>query len=96
MEHNEKEAYHGDGHDNGKADVESPHPEPNEEEFNLAAKHEQLERGLKSRHIQFLALGECLFFLFLFSSFLPMRIFSSLGRRAIGSYCYLRELEATM
>ena len=26
-------------------------------EFNLAKKHDQLERGLKSRHIQFLALG---------------------------------------
>jgi amino acid permease len=26
-------------------------------EFNLANGHQQLERGLKSRHIQFLALG---------------------------------------
>jgi amino acid transporter len=26
-------------------------------EFNLAQGHNQLERGLKSRHIQFLALG---------------------------------------
>jgi amino acid transporter len=26
-------------------------------EFNLAQRHRQLERGLKSRHIQFLALG---------------------------------------
>jgi amino acid transporter len=27
-------------------------------EYNLAAQHDQLERGLKSRHIQFLALGK--------------------------------------
>jgi amino acid transporter len=27
-------------------------------EFNLAQQHDQLERGLKSRHIQFLALGK--------------------------------------
>lgn len=30
-------------------------------EYNLADSHDQLERGLKSRHIQFLALGMCLF-----------------------------------
>lgn len=36
-------------------DVESHHE--GETEFNLAAEHDQLERGLKSRHIQFLALG---------------------------------------
>lgn len=28
-------------------------------EYNLADSHDQLERGLKSRHIQFLALGMC-------------------------------------
>jgi amino acid transporter len=27
-------------------------------EYNLANSHDQLERGLKSRHIQFLALGK--------------------------------------
>lgn len=26
-------------------------------DYNLASSHDQLERGLKSRHIQFLALG---------------------------------------
>lgn len=30
-------------------------------EFNLANQHDQLERGLKSRHIQFLALGKSRF-----------------------------------
>ncbi|KAG0224210.1 hypothetical protein BGW42_005289 [Actinomortierella wolfii] len=30
---------------------------PTNQEYNLAAKHDQLARGLKSRHIQFLALG---------------------------------------
>jgi len=42
--------------DNGNQDYESPPAEGNEE-FNLAVKGQQLERGLKSRHIQFLALG---------------------------------------
>jgi hypothetical protein len=32
-------------------------------EYNLAHEHNQLERGLKSRHIQFLALGMELLFL---------------------------------
>jgi amino acid permease len=44
--------------DNGNQDYESPPAEGNEE-FNLAVKGQQLERGLKSRHIQFLALGKC-------------------------------------
>jgi amino acid transporter len=39
----------------GSPDLESHHE--GDTEFNLAAKHDQLERGLKSRHIQFLALG---------------------------------------
>jgi yeast amino acid transporter len=38
-------------------DVESSRPAENVE-YNLANTHDQLERGLKSRHIQFLALGE--------------------------------------
>lgn len=38
-------------------DVESSRPAENVE-YNLANSHDQLERGLKSRHIQFLALGE--------------------------------------
>ncbi len=45
---------------NGESDIkyenevkeEGPNPE-----YNLARDHNQLERGLKSRHIQFLALG---------------------------------------
>ena len=54
----DKYASPGEGHDHGKQDVESP-PAEGHSEFNLAEKHQQLERGLKSRHIQFLALGEC-------------------------------------
>lgn len=38
-------------------DVESPYPE-GQTEFSLAGEGAQLERGLKSRHIQFLALGK--------------------------------------
>lgn len=38
-------------------DVESP-PTGEQSEFNLANQKDQLERGLKSRHIQFLALGK--------------------------------------
>lgn len=45
-------ASNGDHHN---VDLESP---TGDREFNLAGQHEQLERGLKSRHIQFLALGE--------------------------------------
>jgi yeast amino acid transporter len=33
-------------------------------EFNLANGHQQLERGLKSRHIQFLALGMTLILMY--------------------------------
>jgi len=36
-------------------------------EYNLARGHNQLERGLKSRHIQFLALGMALIFTSTFS-----------------------------
>ncbi|KAG0053859.1 hypothetical protein BGZ90_006121, partial [Linnemannia elongata] len=36
--------------------IEANQPLENSE-YNLANKHDQLERGLKSRHIQFLALG---------------------------------------
>ena len=45
----------GASKEGGSPDVESHHE--GETEFNLAAEHDQLERGLKSRHIQFLALG---------------------------------------
>lgn len=38
-------------------DVESP-SNGEQGEFNLADRSDQLERGLKSRHIQFLALGK--------------------------------------
>lgn len=48
----EKEASYG--HD--VTHVESAAPA--NPEFSLAADNEQLQRGLKSRHIQFLALGE--------------------------------------
>ncbi|RDL30169.1 Uncharacterized protein BP5553_10447 [Venustampulla echinocandica] len=39
------------------AEEDVGHPVSGENEFNLADGHNQLERGLKSRHIQFLALG---------------------------------------
>lgn len=40
---------------------EASHQGENENiEYNLANSHDQLERGLKSRHIQFLALGKSL------------------------------------
>lgn len=45
-----------EAHDAGSQDVESRQVEDSGE-FNLAAQGDQLERGLKSRHIQFLALG---------------------------------------
>lgn len=38
-------------------DTEVGPPTGHKKEFNLADEHNQLERGLKSRHIQFLALG---------------------------------------
>jgi amino acid transporter len=40
-------------HDGGSAE----HQPVQNGEYNLAAEHDQLARGLKSRHIQFLALG---------------------------------------
>jgi amino acid permease len=52
----DKEIDPADSGNQGNVDVESPKGES--QEFNLAGKHEQLERGLKSRHIEFLALGE--------------------------------------
>jgi amino acid transporter len=41
----------------GTVDLEGTSSPTNNQEFNLASGHDQLERGLKSRHIQFLALG---------------------------------------
>lgn len=41
------------------AEEEAVRPGSVHNEFNLAQGHNQLERGLKSRHIQFLALGMC-------------------------------------
>lgn len=50
--------YEDDGPKEGqRVDVESARDTSNVE-FNLASGSDQLERGLKSRHIQFLALGE--------------------------------------
>ncbi|OAQ96153.1 hypothetical protein LLEC1_03596 [Akanthomyces lecanii] len=54
----EKKVSH-DGHGSGDSynlNIEASQPAETAE-FNLANKHDQLERGLKSRHIQFLALG---------------------------------------
>lgn len=48
-------------------------------EFNLANQHDQLARGLKSRHIQFLALGKCLFFFAWAFAFAPCARFFRLG-----------------
>lgn len=42
--------------DGGTLDPEVSRPAENSK-FNLATQHDQLKRGLKSRHIQFLALG---------------------------------------
>jgi amino acid transporter len=42
----------------GTVDLEGTSSPTNNQEFNLASGHDQLERGLKSRHIQFLALGK--------------------------------------
>lgn len=42
----------------GSHDIESPYGEGQHTEFSLAGEGAQLERGLKSRHIQFLALGK--------------------------------------
>jgi amino acid transporter len=41
----------------GTVDLEGSSSPTNNQEYNLASGHDQLERGLKSRHIQFLALG---------------------------------------
>lgn len=52
----EKEIGHGDK----VAHVEGGQPLASNSEYNLAGEHDQLQRGLKSRHIQFLALGMAL------------------------------------
>ncbi|CAM1506346.1 Fc.00g059870.m01.CDS01 [Cosmosporella sp. VM-42] len=53
----EKEVYNeGNGFDLNPEASNSP-ADNDGHEYNLANKHDQLERGLKSRHIQFLALG---------------------------------------
>jgi amino acid transporter len=41
----------------GDVDVDGETGPTATNEYNLATQHDQLERGLKSRHIQFLALG---------------------------------------
>lgn len=53
--------------DDGTLNPEVSRPAENSK-FNLAAQHDQLQRGLKSRHIQFLALGMfCHFFYYFFN-----------------------------
>lgn len=56
----EKKVSQDDGHSSGdnryNLNVEASQPAESAE-YNLANQHDQLERGLKSRHIQFLALG---------------------------------------
>ncbi|KAF9087266.1 hypothetical protein BGX27_002961 [Mortierella sp. AM989] len=52
----EKKEDTGASHDGYDLNVEANHP-VEYSEHNLAEKHDQLARGLKSRHIQFLALG---------------------------------------
>lgn len=53
-----KEVFEGDSSP-GDVHHDAEHTKPAEStEYNLAAQHDQLARGLKSRHIQFLALGK--------------------------------------
>ena len=53
-----KEKVYDDGLAPTHTDVEGASSPTQNPEYNLAAGHDQLERGLKSRHIQFLALGK--------------------------------------
>ena len=47
-----------DDHEFKGAEEDVGRPASVNNEYNLAQAHNQLERGLKSRHIQFLALGK--------------------------------------
>lgn len=69
--------YDEHGFKGGEEDVGRPASLHNE--YNLAQGHNQLERGLKSRHIQFLALG------MLILSVSPLRSLELTSRQAVRS-----------
>jgi amino acid transporter len=48
-----KESTYGEGKENAEVEQSATR----NSEYNLATEHDQLQRGLKSGHIQFLALG---------------------------------------